>query len=143
MTYEQLFALASEAMLNSYSPYSHFKVGACILTEDGRSFVGCNFENTSYGATICAERCAAGNAIANGQTKFMAVAIAAEKCPAWPCGVCRQVLSEFACGPDMPVIVGQAGCGFRVRTLGELLPEAFEEDTRQFNTILKENESNA
>lgn len=143
MTYEQLFDLASQAMLHSYSPYSHFKVGACILTEDGRTFVGCNFENASYGATICAERCAAGNAIVNGQTKFMAVAIAAERCPAWPCGVCRQVLSEFACGSDMPVIVGQADCGFRVRTLGELLPEAFEERALQFNTIPKENEYNA
>ena len=139
MTHEQLFELACKAMLNSYSPYSHFKVGACILTEDGKTYTGCNFENLSYGATICAERCAAGTAIADGQRRFMAVAVAAEKCPAWPCGVCRQVLSEFACGPDMPVIVGQAGHGFRVRTLGDLLPEAFEEDTAQFNAILKEN----
>lgn len=139
VNHEELFMLACNAMQNSYSPYSHFKVGACILTESGATFSGCNFENASYGATICAERCAAGNAIVHGHTKFTAIAIAAEKCPAWPCGVCRQVLSEFACDPDMPVIVGQAGNGFRVRTIGELLPEAFEEDTTQFNTILKEN----
>ena len=139
MKHEELFKKACEAMLNSYSPYSHFKVGACILTESGQTFTGCNFENMSYGATICAERCAAGNAISNGQTKFMAVAVAAEKCAAWPCGVCRQVLSEFACDASMPVIVGQAGHSFRVRTIGELLPEAFEEDTTQFNAILKEN----
>lgn len=136
---EKLFEMACQAMLNSYSPYSHFKVGAAILTEDGKIYTGCNFENMSYGVTICAERCAAGTAVADGQRKFMAVAVAAEKCPAWPCGVCRQVLSEFACGPEMPVIVGQAGCGFRVRTIGELLPEAFDADTTQFNEILKEN----
>lgn len=139
MTHEKLFELAVEAMQNSYSPYSHFKVGACILTEDGQTFKGCNFENTSYGATICAERCATSCAIAAGQRKFVAVAITAEKCLAWPCGICRQVLAEFACGPDMPVIIGQAGHSFVVKTIGELLPGAFDENTAEFNHILKEN----
>lgn len=124
MTHEALFHLACEARKNAYAPYSNYKVGACILTEDGRCFQGCNFENASYGATICAERCAASCAIAAGQRRFMAIAIAANTA-AWPCGICRQVLREFACGADMPVIVGAADGAFSVKTLSELLPESF------------------
>lgn len=121
--YDRLFQLACEAMQNSYSPYSHFKVGACILAEDGRTFQGCNFENASYGATICAERCAASCAIIAGARRFAAIAVVGSTAPAWPCGICRQVLREFS-EPDMPVIVGQYGEDYAVRTLGELLPEA-------------------
>jgi len=110
-------------MQNSYSPYSHFKVGACILTEDGRTFKGCNFENASYGATICAERCAASCAIAAGARRFAAIAVVGSTAVAWPCGICRQVLREFS-DLDMSVIVGQYGKGYTVRTLGELLPES-------------------
>ena len=124
LKHEELFRLACEARKNAYTPYSHYQVGACILTEDGSTFQGCNFENASFGATICAERCAASCAIIAGQKKFMAIAIAANT-EAWPCGICRQVLREFACGPEMPVIVGAAGGPFRVRTLEELLPESF------------------
>ena len=124
MTHENLFRLACEARENAYAPYSKYRVGACILTGDGRTFQGCNFENASYGATICAERCAASCAVAAGQRRFMAIAIAANSA-AWPCGICRQVLREFACGPDMPVIVGPAGGEFAVKTLSELLPESF------------------
>ena len=123
-SHEQLFQLACEAMQNSYSPYSHFKVGACILTADGRTFKGCNFENASYGATICAERCAASCAIAAGARRFAAIAIVGSTAPAWPCGICRQVLREFS-DSSLPVIVGQFGKGFAVKTLGELLPESF------------------
>ena len=125
MPHEQLFRMACEAMQNSYSPYSRFKVGACILTESGETFRGCNFENASYGAAICAERCAASCAIAAGQRRFTAIAIAAQSGAAWPCGICRQVLREFACDLNMPVIVGQAGGPIQVKTLGELLPESF------------------
>ncbi|MBQ3424240.1 MAG: cytidine deaminase [Clostridia bacterium] len=124
VSFDRLFAEACEAMQNSYSPYSHFKVGACILTADGHIFKGCNFENASYGATICAERCAAGAAIAAGERRFSAIAIAAESAPAWPCGICRQVLREFS-DLTLPVIVGQAGKGYTVKPLGELLPESF------------------
>ena len=123
MTYEHLFELACEAMQNSYSPYSHFKVGACILAADGRTFKGCNFENASYGATICAERCAAGNAIAAGARHFAAIAVVGSTAVAWPCGICRQVLREFS-DLSLPVIVGAYGKGFVVKTLGELLPES-------------------
>lgn len=124
MTYGQLFEKAKQARENAYAPYSKFQVGACILTEDGSSFTGCNFENASFGATICAERCAASCAIAAGQRRFMAIAIAANTA-AWPCGICRQVLREFACGADMPVIVGPYDGDFTVKTLGDLLPESF------------------
>lgn len=122
VTDERLFELACEAMQNAYCPYSHFQVGACILTDDGRTFQGCNFENASYGATICAERCAAGNAIVNGARHFQAIAVVGSSAVAWPCGMCRQVLAEFAV-PDMRVLVGEYGKGFTVRTLKELLPE--------------------
>ena len=124
MNHKELFDLACKARENAYAPYSRYQVGACILTADGSTFTGCNFENASYGATICAERCAASCAIAAGQRRFMAVAIAANSA-AWPCGICRQVLREFACSLDMPVIVGPAGGEFAVKTLGELLPESF------------------
>ena len=122
--FDRLFELACEALENSYSPYSHFKVGACILAADGRTFQGCNFENASYGATICAERCAASCAIAAGARRFAAIAVAAESAVSWPCGICRQVLREFS-DLSLPVIVGQYGKGYTVRTLGELLPEDF------------------
>ncbi len=122
ISYDRLFELACEAMQMSYSPYSHFKVGACILAEDGRTFKGCNFENASYGATICAERCAAGNAIINGARRFKAIAVVGSTAVAWPCGICRQVLREFS-DTSLPVIVGEFGKGYTVKTLGELLPE--------------------
>lgn len=120
--YDALFAKACEAMENAYCPYSNFQVGACVLAEDGRTFEGCNFENASYGATICAERCAVGNAIVHGAQRFAAIAVVGSTAVAWPCGICRQVLREFS-SPDLPVIVGQFGKGYTVRTLGELLPE--------------------
>lgn len=119
---DALFNQACEAMKRAYCPYSKFQVGACILAEDGRTFQGCNFENASYGATICAERCAAGNAVVNGARRFKAIAIVGSTAMAWPCGMCRQVLREFS-DPSLPVIVGAYGKGYVVKTLGELLPE--------------------
>ena len=124
MTHQELFERACAARENAYAPYSGFRVGACLMTEDGSVFTGCNFENASYGATICAERCAAACAVNAGQRRFTAIAIAGNSA-AWPCGICRQVLREFACGPEMPVIVGPADGEFTVRTLEELLPESF------------------
>lgn len=123
MTHDELFKLACEAMEMAYSPYSGFKVGACILAEDGRTFKGCNFENASYGATICAERCAASGAIIAGARKFKAIAVVGSTADAWPCGICRQVLREFS-DLDMPVIVGTYGKTYTVMTLGQLLPNS-------------------
>lgn len=119
---EELVAKAKEAMQFSYSPYSKFKVGACLLSEDGRTFTGCNIENASYGGTNCAERTALFKAISEGARSFVTIAIAAEKTMAWPCGICRQVLNEFA--PDLRVIVA---CGEEraEAKLFDLLPHSF------------------
>ena len=115
---------ALEARSLSYSPYSHFRVGACLVAENGEKFVGANFENASYGAAICAERCAAGNAVAHGVHTFTAVYIACDSGYAWPCGICRQVLNEFKSG-DMDVFVGDGENEWRHKKLSELLPEGF------------------
>lgn len=115
--------IAIGALELSYSPYSHFRVGACLVCADGEYFTGANFENASYGATICAERCAVSNAVAHGRRQFTEIYIAADKGFAWPCGICRQVLNEFKCG-DMQVHAGY-GDNWRTLRLSELLPEGF------------------
>ena len=120
---EHLFLRACEALDNAYVPYSDYRVGACILDAEGREFTGCNIENASYGATICAERTAVACAVSQGSRKFKAIAIAGEKGAAWPCGICRQVLNEFS--DNMRVIVGQKGGAFDVVLLSELLPHSF------------------
>ena len=120
---EHLFLRACEALENAYAPYSGYKVGACLLCEDGREFLGCNIENASYGATICAERAAVSAAVTQGAQCFTAIAIVGEKGDSWPCGICRQVLNEFSM--DMRVIVGQKGGAFDVVPLKELLPHSF------------------
>ena len=125
MTYEELIKLAEEASKNAYVPYSKFPVGACILTENDKIFTGCNFENASYGLTICAERNAVGSAIAAGERKIKAIAIFSpnmQNCT--PCGACRQVLSEFQSDNGLDVIT-LCSDGIRVHTINELLPEGF------------------
>ncbi|MDO4547919.1 MAG: cytidine deaminase, partial [Clostridia bacterium] len=124
MTNDQLFERACKALEKAYVPYSGFRVGACLLDADGNAFDGCNFENASYGAAICAERCAVSNAIISGSRRFVAIAVAGEEVDAWPCGICRQVLSEFS--QDMIVICGNA-CSreYAVKKLAELLPMNF------------------
>ena len=124
VTDEKMQALAIEALDFSYSPYSKFRVGACLLSEDGRVFQGANFENASYGATICAERCAVSNALMAGARKFTKIAITTDEGYAWPCGICRQVLNEFKSG-DMAVMVGGKNAPWKTKMLSELLPESF------------------
>jgi cytidine deaminase len=109
MTDRELFERACRAMDFAYVPYSRFKVGACLLSEDGRAFSGCNVENASYGATLCAERTALVKGVSEGARKFTAVAVVGEEDDAWPCGICRQVLSEFS--RDMRVICGARATG--------------------------------
>lgn len=113
---------AITAMENAYVPYSHFRVGACLLAEDGRMFTGCNVENASYGLTNCAERTAVFKAVSEGCRAFKAIAIAGSGTAPWPCGACRQVLSEF-CG-DMPVYITWDGQTDQAM-LSELLPHSF------------------
>lgn len=122
VTDTELIRMANEAMQFSYSPYSGFKVGAALLCRDGKVYTGCNIENASYGATNCAERTALFKAVSEGEREFTVIAVTAEKTLAWPCGICRQALSEFA--PDLRVI---AACGDRREemSLRELLPGMF------------------
>jgi cytidine deaminase len=120
---EQLLALAREAMARSYSPYSHFKVGACLLAADGRVYLGANVENASYGLTNCAERTAVFHAVSDGAQEFAAIAIAAEHAAPWPCGACRQVLNEFS--PAMRVLITWENGKTAQSTLRELLPNGF------------------
>lgn len=125
MTYEELMEKAIEVSNNAYAPYSNFAVGACVLTENDKVFCGCNFENSSYGMSICAERNAIGSAIAAGERKIRAIAIYSpkmDKCT--PCGACRQVLSEFA-DNDADIIL-KIGDELKVYKLSELLPENFK-----------------
>lgn len=122
-TDEQLLALARQAMQRSYSPYSRFKVGACLLAKDGRLFQGCNIENASFGLTNCAERTALFKAVSEGATEFTTIAIAAENAAPWPCGACRQALNEFA--PDIRVIVTWNDQNVEESTLPQLLPHGF------------------
>ena len=121
---ESLLAAAREAHLRAHSPYSKVCVGAALLDEEGRIFVGCNVENASYGLTVCAERNAIGRAVVEGSGQLVAVAIVTDRPGAlMPCGACRQVLVEF--GPRM-LVATQGADGTVVSTrLDELLPRAF------------------
>lgn len=104
-TDRQLIDMAKKAMNYSYSPYSHFAVGACVVMKDGSVYTGCNIENASYGATNCAERTAIFKAVSDGNTDFDRIAIVSssgEK--TYPCGICRQVMSEFFHGGEQIII---------------------------------------
>ena len=126
-TDEELFRRAVAMLGKAYAPYSGFRVGACILGASGSFYGGCNIENASYGATICAEWAAVCRAVCQGETQFAAIAVVGVKVDAWPCGICRQVLSEF--GLKMRVVCGNAESGsFTCTTLDQLLPRAFDSD---------------
>lgn len=129
MDYQLLLDAAVETSGHAYTPYSHFKVGAALLTADGKIYTGCNIENASYSATNCAERTAIFKAVSEGCTDFKAIAIIGHKenkplqfCP--PCGTCRQVLAEF-CEPDFEIVLMNDAREIKVYTLAELLPEHF------------------
>ena len=123
MTDQQLFDLACEAMHKAYTPYSGFKVGACLLSSDGRAFQGCNIENASFGLTNCAERTALFKAVSEGARDFTAIAIASNGSAPYPCGACRQALNEFA--PGLRVLVTWGGGEVDETTLPALLPHGF------------------
>lgn len=120
----QLYQIAKESAKKAYAPFSGFAVGAAILTATGEVFTGVNVENSSYGATICAERVACTKAISEGFRDFEAIAIATESgVKAQPCGICRQFLYEFA--PKLKVITGEDEDEIEVSTLDILLPKGF------------------
>lgn len=122
---DRLVAAAADIRRHSYAPYSRYRVGAAILSDDGRLFTGVNVENASYGLTVCAERSAVSSMIAAGSICIAAVAVCSENGVA-PCGACRQVLSEFVPpGQDIPVIVVDGRGNTRQTTLCTLMPERF------------------
>ena len=128
MNRNELVSLALQARENSYSPYSGFKVGAALLTKSGKVYKGCNIENGAFSPTNCAERTAVFTAVCDGQKDFSAIAVVGgadeikDFCP--PCGVCRQVLSEF-CDKDFEIYLFN-GEEIKTYTLGELLPLSFK-----------------
>ena len=117
-----LFRRAQEMLPLAYAPYSHFQVGAALLASDGRIFTGCNVENAGYSAGICAERTALVKAISEGAHDFVAIAVAGSQGAPTPCGVCRQMLNEFA--PELVVIWGDDNELYSAH-LDQLLPLAF------------------
>ena len=128
MNATELLQQAKEARSRAYTPYSGFSVGAALLARDGRIFLGCNIENAAYSPTCCAERVAVFRAVSEGAREFAAIAIAgghhdAPDAVCAPCGVCRQVLSEF-CSADFRVLLGNVE-EIRAYKLSELLPLSF------------------
>lgn len=129
MEYSELIKRALEAREKAYAPYSHWKVGAALLTTDGKIYTGCNIENSGFTATVCAERCAIFKAVSEGEYNFTAIAIVGgdEKkgCTDYcsPCGVCRQVMSEFCEPDDFRVINAKTPDDYKIFTLRQLLPE--------------------
>ncbi|OPZ81862.1 MAG: Cytidine deaminase [bacterium ADurb.Bin425] len=118
---EKLLAAAVQASAHAYAPYSRYKVGAALLSADGRIFSGCNVENENIGSGICAERTAVVKAISEGATNFVACAVAcATDFRCYPCGLCRQFLSEFGAGL---IIIVREENGYSIKTIGELLPK--------------------
>jgi cytidine deaminase len=127
-TASRLLEAARRVRDSAYAPYSRFRVGAAALAEDGRVFVGCNVENSSFGLTICAERNAVAAAVAAG-ARPVAVAIVADTDYTPPCGACRQVLAEFSV--DMPILLGTTdGSSSKAAALADLLPSLFRFDAR-------------
>ncbi len=125
MTKEELYSVALDASKFSYSPYSKFKVGAALITNNGEVYTGCNVENISFGGTICAERTAVVKAVSNGQTEFLKIAIAESNggdCS--PCGICRQFLSEFSKDGMLKVIFKSNNTLVEV-LLKDLIPHNF------------------
>jgi cytidine deaminase len=124
INWDKLIESAREVRQNAYAKFSNFRVGAALITSDGRIHTGCNVENSSYGLTICAERTAAFKAISEGQRQFVAMAIYSDSNPpARPCGACRQVLFEF--NPELEIICVNAGGIVDKFSLRDLLPEGF------------------
>ena len=130
VTHKRLYDLALEAREKAYCPHSGFAVGAALLTKSGKVILGCNIENAAYGPSVCAERTAIFKAVSDGEMDFEAIAVCGapqgqepdSPCP--PCGICRQVMSEF-CDKDFPIILFDSEEGTKAYTLEELLPLSF------------------
>ena len=124
MDNKALIDMALKAMENAYAPYSGFKVGAALLCSDKKVYTGCNIENSSYGASNCAERTVIFKAVSEGEREFEKIAIVSSSGDfTFPCGICRQVLSEFMY--DKTVVLFSEKDGIREFKVKDLLPEAF------------------
>lgn len=125
-TKAELVSKATEMLDKAYVPYSHFPVGAALLTKDGQVYSGCNIENASYGLTNCAERTAIFKAVSEGNKTFEYLVVTGNTDgPISPCGACRQVLAEF-CEPQMPVLLTNKKGKVKETTVSDLLPGAFQ-----------------
>lgn len=134
---EELIKLAIKGAQKSYAPFSHFNVGAALLTKDNKVFIGCNIENSAYTPTCCAERTAFFKAISEGYKEFKAIAIVGGKDKKFssycaPCGVCRQVMMEF-CNKDFKIYLGKDTLEYKEYTLEELLPMGFKLEVENEN----------
>ena len=119
-----LLQKARAAREAAYAPYSGFRVGAALLTASGSIYTGCNVENASFGATICAERSAVSAAVSAGEREFRAIALTAGGSAVTPCGICRQVLSEFSKDGELTVIY-DLDSGYETDSLASIFPQAF------------------
>ncbi|MCR5300917.1 MAG: cytidine deaminase [Lachnospiraceae bacterium] len=136
MDLKKLIECAFSARQNSYSPYSHYMVGAAVLCRDGSIITGTNIENASYGATVCAERVAIFTAVASGHKDLVAIAVCGGSSDetdelsdyAYPCGICRQVMREFADPATFTVAVARSVSDYRKYTFEELFPDSFGPD---------------
>lgn len=123
---QELVRIASDIKKNAYAPYSGFRVGAAVVTQNNKLYTGVNVENTSYGATNCAERTAIFKAVSDGERKIKAVAVNGDSDEyVYPCGICRQVLAEFG-DQDTKIICSNKNGDFKTYTLKELLPNIFK-----------------
>lgn len=137
MNNEILIEAAKDAMKNAYVPYSNFKVGAAVLTNSGKIYKGCNIENSSYGATNCAERTAIFKAVSEGETDLVTIAIVSSSSDfTFPCGICRQVMGEFMLDGKL-VLCNQEG-KIKIFTIRELLPFAFTKDELNYEGKIDE-----
>ena len=122
---DKLIAEAKMAREKAYAPYSNFKVGAAVLTSNGKIFSGCNIENSSYGLSICAERAAIFNAVSSGYKKFTKIVVVTDsEPPSSPCGACRQVIFEF--GDDIEVIMANLKGDVKIEKIDKLLKDGFK-----------------
>lgn len=128
MSIQELIQESIQVREKAYVPYSKFKVGAALLTKDGKVYTGCNIENASYGLTNCAERTALFKAVSEGDLEFSAIAVVADTAgPVPPCGACRQVMVEL-CKPDTKVYLTNLKGDVQETTVAELLPGAFSSE---------------
>ncbi len=124
ITAEELIKQALGVLDKAYAPFSGFSVGAALLTKDGRVFTGVNIENSSFGATICAERTAFVKAVSEGFLEFEAIAVVSGQGGAIPCGICRQFMQEF-CSPDFQIITLDEKKNIEIWKLKDLFPRGF------------------